>query len=452
MSYRERCDQLGWAQEWILKFLKSVAWVGVTSFFLGQETLLAQSFFVEVEEEAQLEDELQDIVLDDALSEVIMMDLDLQDLIEEEVFFTAASLAPVAGALALKPGLLLRALKGLSSAVGSKAHQLMMVLGLASTTLITVVWQMRGAPGGEWGTGEQHLFSTEVQPSSSKPPQKPLVLFTAEELLGEDFLEPLPVASEHERTRLKKEQEMIIEAYNQGLALQGGEVSKIPSEQRFQIMQEIVLGRMAQLSSHSQNYFSKFLVVFAESDLIKEDLLSVSTLSSIEDALKSVVVIYTDGGCAPKNPGPGGWAALLSYGGYEKMLRGSYFPETTNNRMEIMAVIEGLKCLKREGLNVGVFSDSEYVCNAANSGGLMEGWKQKGWKNSKKKQVPNKDFWKKLDDQLQKHHPRFFHVYGHKSVEGNERADEGVHQARDQRINVRRDWEYEKGHCNLKPT
>ena len=268
-------------------------------------------------------------------------------------------------------------------------------------------------------------------------------------------MEYLPKASELERTRLKKEQEMIIEAYNQGLgALQGGEVLiKISPEQRFQIMQEIVLGRMAQgqLSSYGQRYFSKFLVVFAESDLIKEDLLSVSTLSSIEGALKSAVVIYTDGGCLP-NLGIGSWAALLSYGDYEKMLRGSYFPETTNNRMEIMAVIEGLKCLKREGLNVGVFSDSEYVCSTARSGGWIEGWKQKGWKNSKKKQVPNKDFWKKLDDQLQKHHPQFFHVKAHSKVEGNNRVDEALNVARRQRINVRRDWEYEKNHCNLNPT
>ena len=155
----------------------------------------------------------------------------------------------------------------------------------------------------------------------------------------------------------------------------------------------------------------------------------------------SVVIVYTDGGCAP-NPGAGGWAALLSYGEHEKMLVGSY-AHTTNSRMEIMAVIEAFKSLKRPGLDVEVYTDSNYVCESITLGWL-EGWKRKGWKKKANKEIKNRDLWQELDGYLGKHNAKFFHVKAHSGVERNERVDEALRVARNRRTNYRRDEFYEQ--------
>ena len=131
------------------------------------------------------------------------------------------------------------------------------------------------------------------------------------------------------------------------------------------------------------------------------------------------VVIHTDGGCTP-NPGPGGWGAVLRFGDKEKMLYGGE-PETTNNRMELMAAIEGLRGIKKASV-VDLYSDSQYVIN-----GLKEwvaGWKRQGWTRGKKREpVQNVDLWKTLDELRNQHTVRLHWVRGHNDHPENERCD-----------------------------
>lgn len=131
------------------------------------------------------------------------------------------------------------------------------------------------------------------------------------------------------------------------------------------------------------------------------------------------VFLYTDGACSG-NPGPGGWGAILSYKGVEKELSGSA-PETTNNRMELTAVIEGLKALKRP-CQVTVVSDSKYVCDAINQKWLY-GWIKKGWKKSDGKPVLNPDLWNELLSLLKTHQVEFQWIKGHAGHPENERCD-----------------------------
>lgn len=132
------------------------------------------------------------------------------------------------------------------------------------------------------------------------------------------------------------------------------------------------------------------------------------------------VVIYTDGACSG-NPGAGGWGAVLFHGDYKKEFSG-FEAETTNNRMEITAVIKALEMLKAS-CNVELYSDSAYVVNAIEKGWL-ENWKNNGWIGSDKKQVKNIDLWQKLDDLMQKHKVVFHKVKGHADNEFNNRCDE----------------------------
>ena len=132
-----------------------------------------------------------------------------------------------------------------------------------------------------------------------------------------------------------------------------------------------------------------------------------------------VVELHTDGACSG-NPGPGGWGAILIWGDYEKELSGATH-DTTNNRMELQAVIEGLNMLKKR-CAVTVYTDSQYVLKGATE--WLHNWKRNGWKNSAKKPVENKDLWEALDIALQNHHVKFIWVKGHNSDPLNERADE----------------------------
>lgn len=132
--------------------------------------------------------------------------------------------------------------------------------------------------------------------------------------------------------------------------------------------------------------------------------------------MSNVVHLYTDGGCSG-NPGPGGWGAVLICGSQEKELSG-YDPETTNNRMELMAVIEGLKALKSKR-PVIIYTDSKYVLQGATE--WMDGWKAKGWK--KKGGLKNVDLWQELDVAMNGHNITWEWVKGHSGIEGNERAD-----------------------------
>jgi ribonuclease HI len=131
------------------------------------------------------------------------------------------------------------------------------------------------------------------------------------------------------------------------------------------------------------------------------------------------VELFTDGACKG-NPGPGGWGALLRYGNHEKELFGGE-ANTTNNRMELMAAIEGLKALTRE-CEVVLTTDSQYVKQGINQ--WMAGWKRNGWKTAAKQPVKNKDLWQALDEQVQRHQVDWRWVKGHAGHEGNERADQ----------------------------
>ena len=134
---------------------------------------------------------------------------------------------------------------------------------------------------------------------------------------------------------------------------------------------------------------------------------------------KKEVTIYTDGACSG-NPGPGGWAAILSYGGVEKELSGGE-RETTNNRMELLAVISALRALK-ESCNVKIYSDSQYVCDAINKG-WARSWKAKGWKRSGNEDAKNPDLWETMLSLLEIHETKFIWVRGHADNEYNNRCD-----------------------------
>lgn len=133
----------------------------------------------------------------------------------------------------------------------------------------------------------------------------------------------------------------------------------------------------------------------------------------------SIIEVFTDGACSG-NPGPGGWGVILRYKGTEKELSGGA-PETTNNRMELTAVIEALKALKRE-CDVVIHTDSRYVMDGVQQ--WLPNWKQNGWKTSNKKSpVKNVDLWQELDALLQKHNIRWIWIKGHNGHEENERVD-----------------------------
>jgi ribonuclease HI len=131
------------------------------------------------------------------------------------------------------------------------------------------------------------------------------------------------------------------------------------------------------------------------------------------------VVIHTDGACKG-NPGPGGWGALLEYDGRRKEIFGGE-AQTTNNRMELVAVIRALEALTRAA-DVEIYTDSQYVKNGIES--WIHGWKRNGWKTSDRKAVKNADLWRELDLLAARHRIRWHWVRGHDDNPGNERADE----------------------------
>ena len=134
--------------------------------------------------------------------------------------------------------------------------------------------------------------------------------------------------------------------------------------------------------------------------------------------MTDAVLIYTDGACKG-NPGPGGWGAWLRWGGHEKELFGGE-SLTTNNRMELTAVIEALASLKRRS-PVAIYTDSEYVRNGITT--WIHGWKTRGWRTADKKPVKNTDLWQKLDALAAQHDVQWHWVRGHTGDPGNERAD-----------------------------
>jgi ribonuclease HI len=137
------------------------------------------------------------------------------------------------------------------------------------------------------------------------------------------------------------------------------------------------------------------------------------------EAGSSAVTIHTDGACVP-NPGPGGWGALLRYGGHERELCGGDAGTTTNNRMELTAPIEALEALTRPSV-VHLYTDSTYVRNGITS--WVTSWQRNGWRTSAKQPVKNEDLWRRLVDACARHEVQWHWVKGHNGDEGNERAD-----------------------------
>jgi ribonuclease HI len=142
--------------------------------------------------------------------------------------------------------------------------------------------------------------------------------------------------------------------------------------------------------------------------------------------LSGRVEIFTDGACRG-NPGPGGWAALLKHNSVEKLVSGAE-PQTTNNRMELIAAIEGLAQLKKPS-NVSLTTDSQYLRLGVKQ--WMANWKRNGWRTAAKKPVKNRDLWERLDELVTIHDVEWHWVKGHSGHPENERVDQEANRAID---------------------
>ena len=140
------------------------------------------------------------------------------------------------------------------------------------------------------------------------------------------------------------------------------------------------------------------------------------------------VVIHTDGACKG-NPGPGGWGALLEYDGHLKEIYGGE-AHTTNNRMELTAVIRALEALKKPGTSARVYTDSQYVIKGIEE--WVGSWKARGWRTADKKPVKNQELWERLDELAARHSLEWHWVRGHSGVAGNERVDALANRAIDE--------------------
>ena len=147
---------------------------------------------------------------------------------------------------------------------------------------------------------------------------------------------------------------------------------------------------------------------------------------------EAVVEIYADGACKG-NPGPGGWGVLLRIGGREQEMCGGE-AQTTNNRMELMAVIEGLLALARHS-KVRVYTDSQYVQKGISE--WIHSWKRRGWRTADKKPVKNEDLWRRLDEVARMHDVEWHWVRGHAGHPENERADALANKGIPQEVDTR---------------
>lgn len=151
----------------------------------------------------------------------------------------------------------------------------------------------------------------------------------------------------------------------------------------------------------------------------------------VEQDLGTPVEIYTDGACSG-NPGPGGWGALLRYRGKQKELCGGEYPQTTNNRMELMAAIQALESLTRPAI-VHLHTDSTYLRSGITT--WLPNWRRNGWRTKAGQPVKNADLWQRLADAVTRHDVHWLWVKGHSGDPGNERADalanQGMAEARE---------------------
>ena len=145
--------------------------------------------------------------------------------------------------------------------------------------------------------------------------------------------------------------------------------------------------------------------------------------------INELIYIYTDGACRG-NPGPGGWGAILECKGYKKEIKG-FSQLTTNNIMELTAVIEALKLVKNSS-SIMITTDSTYVKNGIND--WIHNWKAKGWRTANKKPVKNKELWQELDNLCSQHQIDWEWVRGHTGHPGNEKADQLANEAIDESI------------------
>ncbi len=136
--------------------------------------------------------------------------------------------------------------------------------------------------------------------------------------------------------------------------------------------------------------------------------------------MENTIAVYTDGACSG-NPGPGGWGAIILNQGTETVLSG-FEADTTNNRMELTAVIQGLTALNEIKMPVTLYTDSQYIVNANNQHWL-DNWQIKGWLNASKKPVANRDLWEQIIALNKKYNPTYVWVKGHSSNEYNNRCD-----------------------------
>ncbi len=139
------------------------------------------------------------------------------------------------------------------------------------------------------------------------------------------------------------------------------------------------------------------------------------------------IAIYTDGACRG-NPGPGGWGVLLIYGNHEKTLSGAEVA-TTNNRMELMAAIQGLAAVS-DACKIDLYTDSQYVQKGISI--WIEGWKARGWRKADKSPVKNSDLWKALDAEASRHQVKWHWVKGHSGHPENDRVDQLANEAIDE--------------------
>lgn len=145
----------------------------------------------------------------------------------------------------------------------------------------------------------------------------------------------------------------------------------------------------------------------------------------MSDSKKKTVIVFTDGACSG-NPGPGGWGALLQWNGNEKEITGGA-SDTTNNRMEMRAIIEALNAITQP-CRVKIHSDSALIVNAFKQG-WVDGWLKRGWKKSNKKPVKNRDLWEEMLTAMQPHEVEWIKVKGHADNERNNRVDQLAVQA-----------------------